>query len=69
MGYQVLAFTSKATTAAALASLAAQAKSSGEAITVAVGDTWIVKAAEGPTVGAPMIASAEKQDGKKVVLG
>ncbi len=68
-GYHVLAYQNSAATSAAVASLQAQASGSGETMTIAKATTWIVKAAEGPTVGATMLSAAARQGGNKVVLG
>ena len=67
-GYHVLAFQSNAATTSAVRSLQVQANDTGETVTIAKSAKWIVKAAEGPTNGAPMIKSAEKQGGTKVLL-
>lgn len=67
-GYQVLAFESATATTGAIRSLQAQATGSGEEMTIAKSTKWIVKAAEGPTIGAPMVKAAQKQGGTKVIL-
>lgn len=67
-GYHVLAFGSAAATTSAVGSLQAQASGSGETITIAKSTTWIVKAAEGPTIGTPMVKAATKQGGTKLIL-
>lgn len=68
-GYHVLAYQSAERATAALGSLQFQATNSGETMTVAKASMWIVKAAEGPTIGAPMIKAAAKQGGKRMTLG
>lgn len=67
-GYHILAYKNEAETTAAVASLQAQASGAGETMTIIKSPTWIVKAAEGPTVGEPMVKAAAKQGGTKVVL-
>ncbi len=67
-GYHVLAFDSAAATTSAVRSLQVQANGSGETMTIATATKWVVKAAEGPTIGAPMVKAAQKQGAKKLVL-
>lgn len=67
-GYHVLVYSNSAATTAAIASLKAQATGSGETITIAKSTTWIVKAAEGPTIGTTMVKAAQSNGGSKVVL-
>ena len=37
-------------------------------MTIVSGSTWIIKAAEGPSVGSGLVTAAQKQGGKKLVL-
>lgn len=67
-GYLVLGCSSTSAAATAVASLRSQASSSGESMTIVSGSTWIIKAAEGPTVGVDLVTAAQKQGGKKLVL-
>ena len=67
-GYLVLAYSSTGSAAAAVVSLRSQAKSAGESMTIVSGSTWIIKAAEGPSVGSDLVTAAQKQGGKKLVL-
>jgi hypothetical protein len=67
-GYLVLAYESSTATTSAISSLRDQASGSGETLTIAAAPTWIVKAAEGPTIGTPMVKAAKAQGAKKLVL-
>lgn len=64
----MLAYGSAASTTAAVASLKAQAHGAGETMTIAAATTWLVKSAEGASIGTDMVTAAAKQGGKKLVL-
>ncbi len=62
------AYSSQGSAAIGLGQLSQQAADTGETMILAVGNTWIVKPAEGTTVGKEMLKAAKAVGGTKKTL-
>jgi len=67
-GYLVLAYSTEAAATEGLSQLRSQAESTGETVIVAAGTTWIVRPAEGTSIGNDMVRAARAVGGKKKAL-
>lgn len=64
----MLAYSTQNDATAGLNQLRSQAESTGETVIVAAGTTWIVRPAEGTSVGKDMVKAAKAVGGKKKTL-
>ncbi|NQU36365.1 MAG: hypothetical protein HQ526_02055 [Actinobacteria bacterium] len=64
----MLAYSTEAAATEGLSQLRSQAESTGETVIVAAGTTWIVRPAEGTSIGNDMVRAARAVGGKKKAL-